>query len=258
MRRRGTGGNENSRQFGCHGKRRRGRRQRRGRRTSSSVKPAKRSNASSLSQNRRQQRWKKISVKQRCAIFFRTSGGTGLPAIAFDKTRDRINVGVFLARIFDVTSALDCVWIPVAAAAHELANMMMSDGSVTLFWGKLFRFLPLEKSFFFSRFAAKEKSFAFWNKFFIHYFHHFITIREIFFSHPLPWNTIGPRFKTINYTPSSREDDDNDFFVDVFSVVSVSDGEKATTTTTTKEKEKFSFVVDKRYQQISSEKRRRN
>lgn len=52
---------------------------------------------------------KKKSVKQRCAIFFRTSGGTGLPAIAFDKTRDRINFGVFLARIFDVTSAFDCV-----------------------------------------------------------------------------------------------------------------------------------------------------
>jgi len=42
-------------------------------------------------------------------IFFRTSGGTGLPAIAFDKTRDRINFGVFLARIFDVTTAFDCV-----------------------------------------------------------------------------------------------------------------------------------------------------
>ena len=41
--------------------------------------------------------------------FFRTSGGTGLPAIAFDATRERINFGVFLARIFDVTSAFDCV-----------------------------------------------------------------------------------------------------------------------------------------------------
>ena len=66
-------------------------------------------NSRFLNQNRRQREIKKISVKQRCAIFFRTSGGTGLPAIAIDKTRDRINFGVFLARIFDVTSAFDCV-----------------------------------------------------------------------------------------------------------------------------------------------------
>ena len=95
---------------------------------------------------------KKISVKQRCAIFFRTSGGTGLPAIAFDKTRDRINFGVFLARIFDVTSAFDCVWIPVAAAAHELANMMMRDGSVTFFEANVFRFLSNKKRAFLSCF----------------------------------------------------------------------------------------------------------
>ena len=165
MRRRGTGGNENSRQFGCHGKRRRGRRQRRGRRTSSSVKPAKRSNASSLSQNRRQQRWKKISVKQRCAIFFRTSGGTGLPAIAFDKTRDRINFGVFLARIFDVTSAFDCVWIPVAAAAHELANMMMRDGFCDFFWRMRSQVSSKEKFFsfffFFFFFSPQKKKLVF-------------------------------------------------------------------------------------------------
>ena len=107
-------------------------------------------NSRFLKQNRRQREIKKNKRKTKVRNFFRTSGGTGLPAIAFDKTRDRINFGVFLARIFDVTSAFDCVWIPkVAAAAHELANMMMRfDGSSAFFWGKVFWFLLLlERAF---------------------------------------------------------------------------------------------------------------